>query len=412
MDTKNLKLRLTLMNFLQFAVWGSYLISLGGYMMNTLGYSGLEVGAIYGTMGIASLFMPGLIGIIADKYVNAERLLALCHLLSAGFLIGVSQTSDYATAYPLFLMANLFYMPTIALVNTISYSLMSRNNMDIAQTFPSIRVWGTVGFIAAMWFVGISGWAASASQLYVSAILGATLAIFALTLPPSPPSRSAGKKSLASVLGLDALVLFKNYNMSIFFIFSMLLGAALQITNTFGTPFLHSFAEEYADSLAVKYPTILLSLSQISETLFILSIPFFLRRFGIKTVMLMSMFAWVLRFGLFGIGNPGSGFIFLILSMVVYGMAFDFFNVSGSMFVDKEVDASMRGSAQGLFMMMTNGIGAILGGFGSGTVVDFFTDSTTKEVDWTPVWFVFAAYALIIAILFSVLFRYKETQAK
>lgn len=408
MDAKNLKLRLTIMNFLQFAVWGSYLISLGGYMMNTLGYSGLEVGAIYGTMGIASLFMPGLIGIIADKYVNAERLLALCHIVSATFLVGVSQSTDYATAYPLFLGANLFYMPTIALVNTISYSLMSRSKMDIAQTFPSIRVWGTIGFIAAMWFVGICGWAASPMQLYVSATFGVALAVFALTLPPSPPTGSSGKKSLASMLGLDALVLFKDYTMCVFFIFSMLLGAALQITNTFGTPFLHSFAQEYADSLAVKYPTILLSLSQISETLFILSIPFFLRRFGIKMVMLMSLMAWVLRFGLFGIGNPGSGLIFLVLSMIVYGMAFDFFNVSGSMFVDKEVDPSMRGSAQGLFMMMTNGVGAILGGFGSGYVVNFFTDEATHTTNWSPVWFVFAAYALIIAILFAILFRYKE----
>lgn len=405
----NLKLRLTVMNFLQFAVWGSYLISLGGYMMNSLGYSGLQVGAIYGTMGIASLFMPGVIGIIADKYVRAERLLALCHLLSAGLLIGVAQATEYAVAYPLFLLVNIFYMPTIALANTISYSAMSRYDMDIAATFPSIRVWGTVGFIAAMWVVGLLGFAQSAMQLYISAALGLVLAAFSLTLPACPPSKSQrGKRGLASALGLDALVLFKNYTMAVFFVFSMLLGAALQITNTFGTPFLASFSAAYADSIAVRYPTILLSLSQISETLFILSIPFFLRRFGIKTVMLMSMIAWVLRFGLFGIGNPGDGFVFLVLSMVVYGMAFDFFNVSGSMFVDREVDPSMRGSAQGLFMMMTNGIGAILGGFGSGYIVDLFKDPTTGAIEWSPVWFIFASYALVIAMLFAILFRYKD----
>lgn len=405
----NLKLRLTVMNFLQFAVWGSYLISLGGYMMNSLGYSGLQVGAIYGTMGIASLFMPGVIGIIADKYVRAERLLALCHLLSAGLLIGVAQATEYAVAYPLFLLVNIFYMPTIALANTISYSAMSRYDMDIAATFPSIRVWGTVGFIAAMWVVGLLGFAQSAMQLYISAALGLVLAAFSLTLPACPPSKSqGGKRGLASALGLDALVLFKNYTMAVFFVFSMLLGAALQITNTFGTPFLASFSAAYADSIAVRYPTILLSLSQISETLFILSIPFFLRRFGIKTVMLMSMIAWVLRFGLFGIGNPGDGFVFLVLSMIVYGMAFDFFNVSGSMFVDREVDPSMRGSAQGLFMMMTNGIGAILGGFGSGYIVDLFKDPTTGAIEWSPVWFIFASYALVIAMLFAILFRYKD----
>lgn len=407
MNTTNLQLRLTLLNFLQFAVWGCYLISLGGYLMGQLGYSGLEVGAMYGTMGIASLFMPGLLGIVADKYINAERLLAICHLLSAGFLVAMSLAGDYSTAYLLFLGANLFYMPTIALANTICYGLMSRSGMDIASTFPKIRVWGTVGFIAAMWTVGLCGWAGSPLQLYASAALSLVLAVLAVTLPPSPPSPAEGKKGLASRLGLDALVLFRNYNMCVFFVFSMLLGAALQITNTFGTPFLSSFAQEYADSLAVRYPTILLSLSQISETLFILSIPFFLSRFGIKTVMLMSMLAWVLRFALFGIGNPGDGFVFLILSMIVYGMAFDFFNVSGSMFVDREVDPSMRGSAQGLFMMMTNGVGAFLGGLGSGYVVDLFRDEAGQTL-WSPVWMSFAAYALVIMLLFAVLFRYKE----
>lgn len=407
MNTTSLQLRLTLLNFLQFAVWGCYLISLGGYLMGQLGYSGLEVGAMYGTMGIASLFMPGLLGIVADKYLNAERLLAICHLLSAGFLVAMSLAADYSTAYLLFLGANLFYMPTIALANTICYGLMSRSGMDIASTFPKIRVWGTVGFIAAMWTVGLCGWAGSPLQLYASAALSLVLAVLAITLPPSPPSPAEGKKGLASRLGLDALVLFRNYNMCVFFVFSMLLGAALQITNTFGTPFLSSFAQEYADSLAVRYPTILLSLSQISETLFILSIPFFLSRFGIKTVMLMSMLAWVLRFALFGIGNPGDGFVFLILSMIVYGMAFDFFNVSGSMFVDREVDPSMRGSAQGLFMMMTNGVGAFLGGLGSGYVVDLFRDEAGQTL-WSPVWMSFAAYALVIMLLFAVLFRYKE----
>lgn len=407
---KNLKTRLTVMIFLQFFVWGAWLISLGGYMMGVLHYTGLEVGAIYGTMGIASLFMPGLLGIVADRYVNAERLLGICHLAGAVLLAAAANVTEYSVFYPLLLLISMSYMPTIALTNTISYNAMEKEGMDIVKMFPKIRVWGTVGFIIAMWFVDVAGFGRSPLQLYVAAVFAFILGVYSFTLPKCPPVKTVReKKSLATALGLDAFVLFKDRKMAVFFIFSMMLGAALQITNTFGNPFLDSFKSEYATSFAVEHPNVLLSLSQISETLFILAIPFFMGRYGIKRVMIMSMIAWVFRFGFFGIGNPGSGFIFLILSMVVYGMAFDFFNISGSMFVEKEVNPAIRASAQGLFMIMTNGIGAILGGFGSGWVVDHYTvDGITR---WQPIWFIFAAYALVIAILFTILFRYKEDRA-
>jgi NHS family xanthosine MFS transporter len=304
------------------------------------------------------------------------------------------------------LLNAMFYMPTIALNNTVSYIVLEQKGFNIVEIFPPIRVWGTIGFIFAMWAVDILGWTASPMQLYVSAGSGLLLGLYAFTMPACPPVKTTQKRSLASSLGLDAFILFRQPKMAVFFLFAMCLGAALQITNAFGLPFISDFSKNYTDSFAVKHPNLLTSISQISETLFILTIPFFLKRFGIKRVMLMSIFAWVFRFALFGIGNPGSGLFFLVLSMIIYGMAFDFFNISGSLFIEKEVPITIRASAQGLFMIMTNGLGAFLGGIGSGWVVDHFTVDGLK--DWPKIWFVFAAYALLLGIVFPFAFKYKH----
>lgn len=403
----NVKLRLIIMNFLQFFIWGSWLISLGGYMGGSLGFEGGQIGAIFATMGIASVFMPGLLGIIADRWMNAERLLGICHLLGAVLLYYASTLTTYEPMYWVMLLNMMVYMPTLALTNAVSYNALERYKMDIVKDFPPIRVWGTIGFICAMWAVDLSGIARSPMQLYVGSAAALMLGIYSFTLPSCIPTKSQ-KKSMLSAFGLDALVLFKQKKMAIFFLFSMLLGAALQVTNTFGGSFLDSFKSipEYEHSFGVEHPNILLSISQMSETLFILAIPFFLKRFGIKQVMLISMFAWTLRFGLFGLGNPGSGLVLLILSMIVYGMAFDFFNISGSLFVEKETSPAIRASAQGLFMIMTNGLGAIIGGNASGWVVDYFThDGITN---WPAAWYVFAGYAAAIGIIFAIVFKYKH----
>ncbi|HSC37240.1 MAG TPA: nucleoside permease, partial [Chitinophagaceae bacterium] len=352
----NIKLRLIIMNFLQFFVWGSWLISLGAYMFNVLHFKGWQVGSIYGTMGIASVFTPALFGIVADRWLNAERVLGICHIIGAALLLWASTVTDYEGLYLLMLFNSFVFMPTIGLNNTVSYIVLEKKGFNIVKDFPPIRVWGTVGFIIAMWMVDLCGWNKSPFQLYISAGSGILLGIYAFTMPSCPPVKSTEKKSLASSLGLDAFVLFRRKKMLIFFLFAMLLGAALQITNTYGSTFLDDFKNTYPDAFGVKHSNVLISISQISETLFILTIPFFLRRFGIKQVMLMSIFAWVFRFGLFGIGNPGNGLYLLILSMIIYGMAFDFFNISGSLFVEKEADIKIRASAQGLFMLMTNGI--------------------------------------------------------
>jgi len=397
------------MNFLEFFVWGSWLISMGGYMINTLHFTGGQVASVYATMGIASMFMPGLLGIVADRWFNAERLLGICHITGACLLLWASTIRDYPTLYVAMLLNSMCYMPTIALNNTVSYIVLEKRGFNIVKIFPPIRVWGTVGFIAAMWLVDLSGWTVSKMQLYVSASSGVLLGLYAFTMPGCPPVKSTEKKSIASSLGLDAFVLFRDKRMAVFFVFAMFLGAALQITNAFGLPFLSDFSKNYADTFAVRHPNILTSISQISETLFILTIPFFLARFGIKRVMMMSIFAWVFRFGLFAVGNPGNGFIFLLLSMIVYGMAFDFFNISGSLFIEREAPISIRASAQGLFMVMTNGLGAFLGGKGSGWVVDHFTVNGVRN--WQSIWFVFAGYALLLGILFPVAFRYRHVPA-
>lgn len=402
----NIKPRLILMNFLEFFVWGSWLISLGSYMAVTLGFSGGQIGAVYATMGIASLFMPALLGIVADRWINAERVLGACHIIGALLLLWAATVQDYDLFYVIMLLNACVFMPTIALNNTVSYIVLEKKGLDIVKDFPPIRVWGTIGFIVAMWMVDLLGWTKSASQLYVSATAGIILGLYSFTMSKCPPSGKRANKGIVSALGLDAFVLFKRKKMIIFFLFAMMLGAALQITNAFGGPFLDDFKNNYADSFGVQHPNILISISQISETLFILTIPFFLKKFGIRNVMLMSIFAWVFRFALFAIGDPGDGLYLLVLSMIIYGMAFDFFNISGSLFVEKEADIKIRASAQGLFMLMTNGIGAYLGGTLSGIVVDYFTINGVKN--WQNIWLAFAAYALVLGLIFPLVFRYKH----
>ncbi|MBC5841990.1 MAG: nucleoside permease [Flavobacteriaceae bacterium] len=409
----NIRLRLTIMNFFQFFVWGIWLISLGGYMGQTFGpieggSIGLSIGRTYGSMGWASLFMPALLGIIADKYFSAQKVLGLAHIAAGIAIYFATQATNSTEMYWVIFATSCFYMPTIALNNSVSYAVLNKYSFDVQKTFTPIRVWGTVGFIFAMWITDLTDWKSNTNQFVFASIAMIITGIFCFTLPNVPAENRNSNQTLTSKFGLDSFVLFKQKKMAIFFVFAMLLGAALQITNMFGDTFIRDFGSnpEYQGTFGVEHSVLIISLSQISETLFILTIPFFLRKFGIKQVMIFSMIAWVLRFALFGIGNPGSGVIFLILSMVVYGMAFDFFNISGSLFVEKETDSKIRSSAQGLFMLMTNGIGAIVGGELAGRTVSYYT--VDNKVEWPSVWFSFAAYAFVIMIAFAILFKYKH----
>ncbi len=406
----NIKFRLTIMSFFQFFVWGAWLITIANYWFGTKAWDGTQFGLVFGTMGIASLFMPTLTGIIADRWVNAEKLYGILHILYAAVLFYLPQVDTPTSFIYIMLLAMCFYMPTIALSNSISFTALKLNNKDIIKDYPPIRVWGTIGFIAAMWITNLTNNKATAYQFYIAGIGALILGIYAFTLPKCKPQRLTKENaSVMETLGLESFKLFADYKMALFFIFSMFLGGALQLTNAYGDVFLDEFKSvpEYTDSFVVKYSTIIMSISQISETLFILAIPFFLKRFGIKQVMLISMFAWVLRFGLFAFGNPTDGLWMIIMSCIVYGMAFDFFNISGSLFVETNTDSKNRSSAQGLFMMMTNGVGAVLGSFTSGWAIDqFFTHEGVR--DWHNIWLSFAGYALVIAIAFALLFKHEH----
>lgn len=414
----SLKFRLVVMNFLQFFVWGSWLITIGAYWFQNREWSAGEFGVIFSTMGIASLFMPSLMGIVADKWIRAERLYGILHLLGAAMLFTLPLTNSPRAFFWVMLVNMCFYMPTIALAITVSYNALKQEGADIVSAYPPIRVWGTVGFIAAMWMVSLSGFEVTAGQFQIAGAAAVVLGLYAFTLPACPP-RYTTHTSLIDALGLRSFALMKNYKMAVFFIFAMFLGGALQLTNAYGDTFLHDFAKlpEFKDALAIRYPAITMSISQISETLLILAIPFFLTRYGIKTVMLMSMVAWVLRFGLFAYADPGPLLWMILLSNIIYGLAFDFFNVSGSLFVESEADPQIRASAQGLFMLMTNGIGAVLGNLIAGWAIDtFFTipgcdPGSQICFEWRGIWLSFAGYAAVVTVLFAILFRHRHTPA-
>ncbi|HJG90014.1 nucleoside permease [Barnesiella viscericola] len=413
---KNIKLRLIVMNFLQFFIWGAWLCTLGLYMTTPteeggLAFDGALVGSVFALSGIASLIMPALIGIVSDKWINAERLMGGLHFVGAIALFSAAFISDYDWFKIAMLVNMLAYMPTLSLSYTVAYNAIDKAGLDRVKDYPPVRVWGTVGFIVAMWIDNFTGFSANNGQLIMAGVASVVMGFYCFTLPACPPAKAMKNSGLLSMLGLDALSLFKNYRTAVFLLFSFLLGAALQVTNMYGVPFLDSFKATSPDSWAVKYAVILSSLSQVSETLFILAIPFFMSRYGIKRVMIISFMAWVLRFGFFAIGGPeGFSVLFLILSMIVYGMAFDFFNVSGSLFIADEAPAEIKASAQGIFMMMTNGLGSIVGGYGAGWVIKAHT--VAGVTDWTSCWTIFAGYALVIGVLFALTFHYKHQRVK
>jgi NHS family xanthosine MFS transporter len=406
----NIRTRLTLMSFFQFFVWGAWLITIGTYCFNAKGWTGAQFGAIFSTLALSSLFMPALTGILADKWINAEKLYGILHICYGLILFYVPSVTDPNSLYYVIFAAMICYMPTISLSNSIAYNILKNNGYDVVKVFPPIRVWGTIGFIAAMWITNLTGSKANANQFVIAGVGAIVLGLYSFSLPKCPPQKSISKDaSLFEQLGLTAFKLFASYKTALFFIFSMFLGAALQLTNMYGDSFLDDFKNvaAYADSFVVKYSTIIMSISQISETLFILTIPFFLKRFGIKNVILFSMIAWVLRFGLFAYGNPSDGLWMIIVSCIVYGMAFDFFNISGSLFIETTTDSSIRSSAQGLFMMMTNGVGAYLGSKVSGYVIDtYFVADGLKN--WHNIWLSFAAYSLVIGIAFALMFKHQH----
>lgn len=417
MKTLAIKARLSALGFLEFAVWGAYLTSLGSYLFR-IGL-GENIGWFYAVQGIVSIFMPAIVGIVADRWIQAQKTLSLCHIIAGLFMIAAgwygltTAAPSFGPLFALYTVSVAFFMPTIGLSNSVAYTALEKAGLDTVKHFPPVRVFGTIGFICAMLFVNFTGFQNTAAQLITSGVLSMFMAVYSLSMPKCPVSKGE-KKTLSDALGLKAFSLFKDKQMAIFFIFSMFLGVSLQITNGFANPFIQSFGsiEQYADTWGVHNANALISISQMSETLCILLIPFFLRRFGIKVVMLMAMTAWVFRFGFFGIGNPGEGVWLFVLSMIVYGIAFDFFNVSGSLYVDKKTTTDIRSSAQGLFMIMTNGIGATIGTLVAQQVINHYVYSRPEGIaqveGWSHSWLIFAGYAAVVAILFFFIFHDKD----
>ena len=457
MKNRSLQIRLIVMNFLEFAVWGAYLTSMGRYL-GAHGF-GAQIGWFYSIQGIVSLFMPALMGIVADRWIPAQKALSLCHGLAGIFMAaaGVYAFSAgtnvaFAPLFSLYTISVAFFMPTIALTNSVAFNALVKAGMDTVKDFPPIRVFGTVGFIATMWVVDLVGAMDTPAQFLISGGLSIILAVYSLTLPNCEVKKVEGNVDLVEALGLKAFTLFKQPKMALFFVFSMLLGMCLQVTNGFANPFLGSFEyfSNWTNTFGVQHSGILISISQICEALCILAIPFFLKRFGIKNVMLIAMFAWVFRFGFFGAGNPGfPGVLLFVLSCVVYGFAFDFFNISGALYVDQETEPAQRSSAQGLFMVMTNGLGATIGTLGAQAIVNATVPSISKtpvpensknvfegalgvirdaqgQIDWSNIasenlsqiqqaaekmwagwqeaWYIFAGFALLVAISFWIFF--------
>lgn len=419
-SARPLQAKLALLNFLEYGVWGAYLISLGNFLArNGLG---THIGWFYTVQGLVSLFMPAIIGIIADRWVQAQKMLSICHILAGCFMgaawlycMTASQI-EFAPLFALYSLSVAFYMPSLGLSNSVAFNALSGAGLDTVKHFPPIRVFGTIGFICSMLFVNFTQFQTNANQLITSAVLSFILAAYAMTMPACQVKKGSDRNSIADTLGLKAFSLFKQRHMALFFIFSMLLGVSLQITNSYGNVFISSFENiaEFADTWGAHNANALISISQASETFCILLIPFFLKHFGIKKVMLISMFGWVLRFGLFGLGDTGSGIWLLIASCIIYGVAFDFFNVSGGLYVDKEAPSEMRSSAQGLFLMMTNGFGATIGTLCAQAIVNHNVFSQTlpeaQHSGWVASWFTFAAYALVVAILFMIFFKESKSQ--
>ena len=415
-QNSSISIRLIFLNFLEFAVWGAYLTSLGRYL-GGIGM-GSQIKWFFAMQGIVSIFMPALMGILADRKMQAQKVLSLCHALAGVSMIAAGvycmkagAAIQFAPLFALYSFSVAFFMPTIALVNSVAYNALEKAGMDPVKAFPPIRVFCTVGFIISMLatnFLKIDGVAMqdSFTQLISSGLISIVLCWYALSMPACPTKKNESS-SLADSLGLKAFALFKDKQFAIFFIFSMLLGASLQITNGYANTFLGSFGEnpEYADTFAVKNSNALISISQLSETLCILLIPFFMKRFGIKKVMLIAMFAWVFRFGFFGLGSPDMpGVLLFILSCIVYGVAFDFFNISGSLYVNENAPKDIRSSAQGLFMLMTNGLGATFGTLAAGAVVDACVYNAAAP-SWSKAWYIFAAYAFVVGVLFMLMFK-------
>ena len=400
-------LRLSIMMFLQFFIWGGWFVTLGTYLSNTLQANGGQIGMAFSTQSWGAIIAPFIVGLIADRFFNAERILGLLHLVGAALMYFMYQASDFASFYPYVLAYMIAYMPTLALVNSVSFGQMD----DPSKQFGKVRVWGTVGWIAAGLMISyVFSWDSAQSiadgmlknTFLLCSIASLALGVFSFTLPKTPPQSGDKAVGLRDVLGLDALALLKDKNFFVFFLSSVLICIPLA--------FYYQNANPFLTEIGVENATGKMTLGQVSEVLFMLALPIFLNRFGIKLTLVIGMAAWVIRYALFAFGNADDALFMLILGIALHGICYDFFFVSGQIYTNAKAGEAIKSAAQGLITLATYGVGMLVGFAVAGAITDTYTLADGGH-SWQQVWLFPAAFAAVVLVLFALLFKSEKVDA-
>ncbi len=389
------------MMFLEFFIWGGWFVTMGTFLSQSFNATGLQLANAYETQSIGAIIAPFIIGLIADRYFSAQKILGFLHLIGAFLLYMAGSSNEFSSFYPFVLFYMILYMPTLALVNSVAF----RQMRDPSKEFPPIRVFGTVGWIIAGLVIGFLGWESEnllAYTFYLTASASAILGVFSFTLPSTPPTADKGDYSIRKILGLDALSLLKDKNYLIFFISSILICIPLA--------FYYQHANQFLNELGMSRAAAVMSLGQISEALFILLLPIFLKRYGIKITLIIGMLAWAIRYVLFAYGDVGEKSWMLILGVILHGICYDFFFVSGQIYTDNKAGEQFKSSAQGLITLATYGLGMLIGFRSAGYITDQYV--VGEGHDWTQIWMIPSGFAILVLIFFVLTFKNEKIELK